>query len=207
MHVPLSSRPFTSRRLAVAAVAVLALAACGDDDDADAEPAATTVAAQAPADTAAATAAPAATTAPAEEASDRAGYGTDTEAPATAAPTASGEAAVQLVDSDLGQIVAAADGMTMYLFMPDNAGDPTCADACAEAWPPLFVEDGAEVVGGTGVDAALLGTATHPTGGTQVTYGGWPLYYFAGDSAPGDTNGQGQGDVWYVVDAAGQPVP
>ena len=53
---------------------------------------------------------------------------------------------------------------------------------------------------------ALLGTAAHPEGGTQVTYGGWPLYYFSGDSAPGDVNGQGQGDVWYVIDATGAPV-
>jgi predicted lipoprotein with Yx(FWY)xxD motif len=35
-------------------------------------------------------------------------------------------------------------------------------------------------------------------------YGGWPLYYFASDSAPGDTNGQGVGDVWYVIGADGE---
>ena len=40
-------------------------------------------------------------------------------------------------------------------------------------------------------------------GSEQATYNGWPLYYFAQDSAPGDVNGQGVGDVWYVVDATG----
>ena len=40
----------------------------------------------------------------------------------------------------------------------------------------------------------------------QVTYGGWPLYYFANDSAAGNTNGQGVNDVWFVVDAAAQAV-
>ena len=29
--------------------------------------------------------------------------------------------------------------------------------------------------------------------------GAWPLYRFAGDAAPGDTNGQGSGGVWFVV--------
>ena len=42
--------------------------------------------------------------------------------------------------------------------------------------------------------------------GIQVTYNGWPLYFYAGDTAPGDTNGQGQGGVWYVVDPTGNPI-
>jgi predicted lipoprotein with Yx(FWY)xxD motif len=189
--------PKLSTRLAtVLTVSTLVLAACGDDDE---ESSSTTAAAAAPETSAA----PAAT----EPASDRAGYGETpaaTEAPATGG--ASAEGAVALADTGLGQVVTAADGMTMYLFMPDNMGAPTCAADCAEAWPPLLVE-GTEVTGGDGIDAALLGTVANPEGGTQVTYGGWPLYYFAGDSAPGDTNGQGQGDVWYAIDAAGQPVP
>jgi predicted lipoprotein with Yx(FWY)xxD motif len=183
-----------STRLAVTlTVTTLALAACGDDSE---ESSSTTAAAGA-AETAEA---PAAT----EPASDRAGYG---DTPAQDAGAASGEGAVLLADTGLGQVVTAADGMTMYLFMPDNMGAPTCTADCAQAWPPLLVEDGTEVSGGDGIDAALLGTVASPEGGTQVTYGGWPLYYFAGDSAPGDTNGQGQGDVWYALDAAAQPIP
>ena len=98
-----------------------------------------------------------------------------------------------LADTGLGTGLVAANGMTLYMFMPDAQGDPTCTADCAQAWPPLTVDDGAEVTAGDGVDAALLGTATHPEAGTQVTYNGWPLYYFSGDSAPGDTNGQGSG--------------
>jgi predicted lipoprotein with Yx(FWY)xxD motif len=97
--------------------------------------------------------------------------------------------------------------MTMNIFMPDNMGAPTSTDACAQAWPPLLVDDPSALAAGEGIDASLLATADHPAGGTQVTYGGWPLYYFAGDSAPGDTNGQGSGDVWFALDAAGQPIP
>ena len=75
------------------------------------------------------------------------------------------------------------------------------------ASPPLLVDDPSALAAGEGIDASLLATAEHPAGGTQVTYGGWPLYYFAGDAAPGDTNGQGSGDVWFALDAAGQPIP
>jgi hypothetical protein len=39
-----------------------------------------------------------------------------------------------------------------------------------------------------------------------VTYDGWPLYYFAQDAAPGDVNGQGLNDKWYVVDPAGAAI-
>ena len=46
----------------------------------------------------------------------------------------------------------------------------------------------------------------HPGVGTQVTYNDWPLYYYAADSAPGDTNGEGSGGVWYVVDPTGNPI-
>jgi predicted lipoprotein with Yx(FWY)xxD motif/murein L,D-transpeptidase YcbB/YkuD len=132
-----------------------------------------------------------------------------TVAPTTPAATTTApsdeEAAVLIADSDLGQILTAANGKTVYLFMPDAQGAPTCTDSCAKAWPPMTVDETSEITGGDGVDASLLGTAAHPAG-TQVTYNGWPLYFFSGDSAPGDTNGQGQGGVWYVVDPTGNAV-
>lgn len=130
----------------------------------------------------------------------------DTAPPAATTPAPSDESATLVVaDSDLGEIITAADGTTLYLFMPDAQATPTCTDACAQAWPPFIVAGVSEVTAGDGVDAALVGTVEHPTG-TQATYNGWPLYFFAGDDAPGDTNGQGQGGVWYVVDPTGNPV-
>ena len=185
---------FSKRLAVVLTVTTLALAACGDDDE---ESSSTSAAAGATE-----TVAPVAT----EPASDRAGYGDAPAATDGAAPAADA-AGLLLADTGLGQVVTAANGMTVYMFMPDNMGAPTCTADCAQAWPPLLVDEGAEATAGEGLDAALLATATHPEGGIQVTYGGWPLYYFAGDSAPGDTNGQGQGDVWYAIDAAGAPIP
>lgn len=118
--------------------------------------------------------------------------GTDTTAGAT----------VAVATSDLGDILVDGEGRTLYMFVPDDQGDPTCTDDCAEAWPPFA---GPATAGG-GADGALLATATHPSGTTQVTYGGWPLYHFASDQAPGDTNGQGVNDVWFVLGPDGEPI-
>ena len=189
------------RLVALAAVAALTLAACGDDDDDDAGTAAGTEDASA-ATTAAAvatTAAPAATEASGRD--DIYGAEGSETADTTAAPAAEG-GALGIATTDLGDIVVDSAGMALYMFMPDNASTPTCAADCAQAWPPLL----GEATAGDGVDSSLIGSAEHPESGAMVTYNGWPLYYFAGDSAPGDTNGQGQGGVWYVIDATGTPI-
>lgn len=111
-------------------------------------------------------------------------------------------AAVVLAGSALGDVLVDQDGNVLYLFVPDAQGPSVCNDGCATAWPPLL----AGSVVGEGVDAGLLGTAPREDGSEQVTYNGWPLYYYADDSAPGDTNGQGVNDVWYVVSATGDAI-
>jgi predicted lipoprotein with Yx(FWY)xxD motif len=162
-------------------------AACSDDDDESgsttAAPAATAVAPEA---TGAGTAAP--------ETAGAAG---------TVAPSAAGEATVMVAESSEGPILVDADGMTLYVFMPDEAGPSTCTGQCIASWPAFT----GPATAGEGADAALLGTSTRSDDSTeQATYNGWPLYYFGGDEAPGDVNGQGLSDVWYVVDAGGNPV-
>jgi predicted lipoprotein with Yx(FWY)xxD motif len=92
--------------------------------------------------------------------------------------------------------------MTLYVFVPDNAGPSTCYDKCAAAWPPLL----GSATPGTGLDAGDFATVARTDGTNQVTFYGWPLYYFAADKAAGDVNGQGVGDNWYVVDASGAMV-
>ena len=80
-----------------------------------------------------------------------------------------------------------------------------CTDDCAGAWPPLMLADG-EPIAGEGVDQALLATAPRTDGDPQVAYNGHRLYRFSGDTAPGDTNGQGVADVWYAVTPDGEQV-
>ena len=55
----------------------------------------------------------------------------------------------------------------------------------------------------------MLATITRSDGSKQVAYGGHPLYYFAGDSATGDTNGEGVdgfGAKWWVVSPSGASI-
>jgi predicted lipoprotein with Yx(FWY)xxD motif len=61
-------------------------------------------------------------------------------------------------------------------------------------------------VGGSGVDASKFGNTTRKDGTTQVTYNGWPLYYFAKDKQPGDVTGQGVTNNWYVVSPSGDAI-
>ncbi len=127
----------------------------------------------------------------------------------TAVPTEGPPAGPELniAAGSLGDIVVDADGKVLYLFERDTQGDgmSVCNDACAASWPPLLVDEGATAVAGAGVTGSL-GTATRDDGTTQVTLNGWPLYYFAGDSAAGDTNGQSLNDVWWVVTGAGDAI-
>ncbi len=122
--------------------------------------------------------------------------------PASEAPSAAtGSATISLSTTALGDVIVEDEGKTVYAFLPDSAGTPTCYDQCATNWPPLLAEDGAALTAGTGLDASKLTTVDRTDGTKQVKYGDWPLYYFAGDSAAGDMNGQGVGTKWYVVDA------
>ena len=124
------------------------------------------------------------------------------EAPASAA--AGGAVTVMVAESDFGPILVDAEGKTLYMFKPDTAGESTCYEDCEAAWPPLVVTG--DITVGEGLDAATFTTVARTDGSTQVKAGAWPLYYFANDAAAGDVNGQGQGDVWYVVSPAGEPI-
>jgi predicted lipoprotein with Yx(FWY)xxD motif len=123
---------------------------------------------------------------------------------ATEAPAA-GTTTVALGNNEqLGSFLVDDKGMTLYLFTKDTPNTTVCYDKCATAWPPLLTT-GAPAAG-DGVDASKLGTTTRKDGAVQVTYNGWPLYYYEKDKAPGDVVGQDVGGVWYVVSAAGDKV-
>jgi predicted lipoprotein with Yx(FWY)xxD motif len=124
----------------------------------------------------------------------------------TASVDAAPSPQVQLAESELGTILTDAGGLTLYLFTPDDDGSPTCVDTCAQTWPPLLIDDAAELLAGEGIDATMLSTIEHPNGGMQLKFGKWPLYAFTGDAAPGDVTGQGSGDNWFVVGPDAKPI-
>jgi predicted lipoprotein with Yx(FWY)xxD motif len=127
--------------------------------------------------------------------------------PPAASPATGASAPLKTADSGLGVILVDAKGNTLYAFAKDGNGTSVCTGECANDWPPLAAPAAvpASLSGVTGE----LGTTTRDDGTQQLTISGHPLYTFEGDSAPGQTNGQGvvlNGGVWNVVSGAGAPV-
>jgi predicted lipoprotein with Yx(FWY)xxD motif len=128
-------------------------------------------------------------------------------ATATMAPpaTPSGPATVNLGSSSkYGSFLVDSKGITLYLYTKDTPGTSVCYGKCATLWPPLLT-NGAPVAG-TGVDSSKFGTTTRTDGTTQVTYKGWPLYYYYTDLKSGDTTGQAVGTVWYLISPTGDEI-
>jgi predicted lipoprotein with Yx(FWY)xxD motif len=100
---------------------------------------------------------------------------------------------------------AGGEGSAVYSGTEAEGEVLPCTAECLEAWPPLTVE-GEATIGEGVLTQDLLGTTEREDGGTQVTYNGYPLYYFSGDEEPGDFNGlgvQGFGGEWYMVSSEG----
>ncbi|MFD8738307.1 SCO0930 family lipoprotein [Streptomyces sp. NPDC059618] len=109
-------------------------------------------------------------------------------------------------DPKLGDIVVDKNGMTVYRFMKDQAwpvSKSACTGACLEKWPAVAPVSASDT---KGVKKKGLMGFTRPDGIKQMTVNCWPIYTFSGDSAPGDTNGQGVGGTWYAVSPDGKPV-
>ena len=121
---------------------------------------------------------------------------------------ASAHAGLSLATSEEhGTHVVSEDGWSVYVFLRDGDEETsTCVDACAERWPPLLLGTKGDPQYAEGVDLELVGSVVRPDGGVQVTYGGWPLYRFADDAGPGETNGHEIGGVWYLISATGDPI-
>jgi predicted lipoprotein with Yx(FWY)xxD motif len=119
--------------------------------------------------------------------------------------TPAGAATVMVAaNPTLGNILVNAQGMTLYVFGADTVGTSNCTGACLPNWPPLTATTD-KPVAGPGVTGAL-GVIKRPDGINQVTRDGMPLYTFAFDKQPGDTNGQGLnefGGIWTAAAAGG----
>lgn len=128
-------------------------------------------------------------------------------AAATPAPTAAAPASVVATQNALGTILANPQGRTLYYFLPERGGKIVCSSgACTNYWPPSL-NPGGNPTGGAGV-TGQLGLIARAGGAQQITYDTWPLYTFAGDSAAGQTTGQGVvgfGGKWLVATPGLQP--
>lgn len=105
----------------------------------------------------------------------------------------------------LGMALTGEDGKTLYVFGKDSTGTSACSGTCASNWPPFTLDAGESAVAGSGV-TGTISTIQRADGTTQVAINGHPLYYFSGDKAAGDANGEGISGVWFAAGADGSPV-
>jgi predicted lipoprotein with Yx(FWY)xxD motif len=107
-----------------------------------------------------------------------------------------------------GRILFDGRGQVVYGFTRDRRGGPSrCYGACAKAWPVYFAK-GTAFRAGAGIRKSLLGTTRRRDGRLQVTYNGWPLYYYAHEG-PGEVKCQNVdqfGGLWLVVRPDGRLV-
>ncbi|MCE8035815.1 MAG: hypothetical protein LPK20_16485 [Halomonas sp.] len=117
------------------------------------------------------------------------------------------QARVETREEAFGRYLTNQDGKSLYVFMQDEQGSEhsTCDESCAIAWPPYTTEE--KPAAGEQVDGDRLGMIEREDGTLQVTYDGWPLYFFARDVYPGDALGQGldhMGGPWYLISPEGE---
>ena len=106
-----------------------------------------------------------------------------------------------------GTFLTDGSGKALYLWVKDGHNMSACSGACAGAWPPVMAKG--TVTAGGSAKASDLGAITRSDGTKQVTYDGHPLYYYAGDSSAGQTNGQGSdgfGAKWWLVSPTGAQI-
>jgi predicted lipoprotein with Yx(FWY)xxD motif len=106
----------------------------------------------------------------------------------TATATVKGQSEMVLTDTQ---------GLTLYYFTADSATQPSCSSSCAQMWHPLLFA-------GSGIPSSSTPLAGKlsiqmDANGSQVEYNGHPLYTFSGDTAPGQTNGEGLFGMWFVA--------
>ncbi|GLW63340.1 hypothetical protein Arub01_15840 [Actinomadura rubrobrunea] len=101
-------------------------------------------------------------------------------------------------DYQLGRILVDNRGRAVYRYDRDspNPSVSRCVGPCAQTWPPVLWKPNLSI---TGVDPTRVGRIRRPDGTVQVTVGGWPLYHYSEDSSPGDQNGQGVNNLWFVA--------
>lgn len=106
----------------------------------------------------------------------------------------------------LGTVLVDGSGRTFYAFQPDRRRAVTCTGTCASVWHPFELAPAQALDSSPALEAALLGGVPDPEGGRVVTFAGWPLYTYAGDTRAGTANGQGlysHGGRWYAISKSG----
>jgi predicted lipoprotein with Yx(FWY)xxD motif len=125
----------------------------------------------------------------------------------SAASGSTSETVITTTSGSVGQYLVGGSGRALYMWVKDSKGKSVCYGQCAGAWPPVVATG--KVVAEGGAKASELGTITRTDGTKQVTYNGWPLYYFVGDPGAGTTKGEGSdgfGAKWWLLTPSGSEI-
>jgi predicted lipoprotein with Yx(FWY)xxD motif len=125
----------------------------------------------------------------------------------SASALASSGAVITSQEGQLGPMLVARNGHTLYLFHQDAGGKSYCYGSCASVWRPDITAARPTTPTGSGLNSDLLGTIRRRDGQLQATYSGHPLYLYAGDKSAGVMNGEGRdqfGGRWYAVGPKGK---
>jgi predicted lipoprotein with Yx(FWY)xxD motif len=130
------------------------------------------------------------------------GYGAS--ASATPSSAAISGMVISTKSNSAGTYLTDGSGRSVYLWDKDSMNKSYCTGACTSHWSPVPAPGKVTVSGGA--KASDLGSIIRSDGSKQVTYDGHPLYYYIGDTGPGQTNGQGLDDFgaqWWLVTPSG----
>jgi predicted lipoprotein with Yx(FWY)xxD motif len=121
-----------------------------------------------------------------------------------AAERAQAPATLTLRMTRFGRVLFDSRGRVLYAFTRDRRRGPSrCYGGCARAWPVYFAKGTMRAA--RGVRQSLIGTTRRRDGRRQVTYNGWPLYFYAHEG-PGEVKCQNVdqfGGLWLVVRSNG----
>lgn len=106
----------------------------------------------------------------------------------------------------LGSYLSDKDGKSLYFFSTDANGQASCTGGCEAVWPPFYVDNLTADKLAAGLTFSDFATITTTSGKKQLTYKGWPLYYYAPNvngtntlETAGQTTGDGVGGVWFIA--------
>nr|BBH96019.1 hypothetical protein KTA_42180 [Thermogemmatispora argillosa] len=88
-------------------------------------------------------------------------------------------------------------GRTLYYFTSDTPTQSACTGGCASTWPPLLFQGSGTPQSASPLPGKL--SVVKDAHGQQVAYNGHLLYTYTGDTAPGETSGNGVGGRWFVA--------
>jgi predicted lipoprotein with Yx(FWY)xxD motif len=122
-----------------------------------------------------------------------------TAPPTTSGPSSTGTT-VTTATTSLGTVLTDSKGFTLYYFLPEKSSTiGACTGSCLTAWPPLVVTGAPTAAAGATGTLATVSVMLNGAAATEVTYNGWPLHTFAGDTAAAQTNGQGVMGKWFAA--------